>query len=269
MPPGQIGGKEIFDWKDIDSEAARPAKEALALLRSTKPPYSPPALVRIQASDLSSGAKAASREVMIAAHRAVRLAAPRFDLFQKGLHAQFDYDWTLAETVDGTVILQSRLYGQALEEIPIPFTDFRDLTRRFQQVMMTKLTQVRYVWPFGDGVPIIINDLAFDIPASYHVQVQPTMLSDLNKNVSTTTEPFTITKCQADADKIELPGPYPSDLGAIVPDPFSALGYRVLITPPPRSDWRLTALVVFFTLLLLGAGFFAAVVHVRLQRHKH
>jgi hypothetical protein len=133
--------------------------------------------------------------------------------------------------------------------------------------MTTKLTQVKYVWPFGDGIPIIINDLAFDVPAEYSVQVQRTVWSDLNKNLSAPSGPFTIVKCQAGIDKIELPGPYSADLGTIQPDPFSSIGYRVLIAPPPRSDWRLTALEVAFTLSLLGAGLLAAVAHVRLRRN--
>jgi ABC-type phosphate/phosphonate transport system substrate-binding protein len=265
MPAGQIGGQEIYDWKDIDSEAARPAKEALSLLRSTKPHYSPPALVRVQAGDLPNGAKAARREVVIAARRAVRRAIPHFDLFQTGVHKKPDYDWILAETTDGTVILESRLYDQAPEEIPIPFTDFKDLTQRFLQVMTTRLTQVRYVWPFGDGVPIFINDLSFDLPAKYSVQVQRTVWPDLNGNLWST-EPFSIVKCQADVEKVELPGPYPADLGTIDPDPFSSFGYRVLITPPPRSDWRLAVLGSIFTFSLLGSGILAVVAHVRTRR---
>ncbi|UCC48674.1 MAG: protein kinase, partial [Gemmatimonadota bacterium] len=170
MAPDQIDEGDFLTWRNINR--APNARRALANLRWLARERPAPVTVDVRSS--SANDAGVPEEYLEAARQAVRLSGTEFVNYDGDFHAHRDYIWTLSPIHDGAILMTSRIAGSDIDdqEFQISFRDAEDLTRRFGNLIHTRLHRIRYVWPYRTEYPTVIRDVGFNMPLDAVVKVR-------------------------------------------------------------------------------------------------
>ncbi len=246
---------DFLEWRDFNKTPD--ARRALAALRwlAKVPPNPVPIQIRKPHGDDSIHPR-----YLEAAREAVRLSGTEFVLYDEDFHQQYDVLWTLSQTHEDSLVIQSEMVGSGLEpqvfHVSFRRDDLESLVQRIGQEIKNHMHRIRYIWPFDTSIPRVLRDVEFNLPAGTRMKAIKVQWNDLTSNEFIRDRPFDVQVLSSDFHSFQLAGDgFPRRAEQEFDfDPMSNTMYRVyLVRPEPTGRLYQVMTGLFIGLYLAGA----------------
>jgi len=204
------------------------------------------------------GYKPVTNEYIDATRRAIQRAGPGWAWFNRERHRKADYKWELSLSEDNSLHILSTALDRS-QELEIPVSDLKDLSRRIRAAMDSELSLIRYVWPFAPQGTVVIRDFEYPPAAGEEVTAQQITWNNRGTHLYTQTTAFPLYTLDVTDERITFrwgrSETQPPNNGANVFDVTGQSPVRVLV---PRqhlpAPWIRQLTSVFVLLLVVTTG---------------
>ena len=244
-------------WKTVkESDEVDVALQELRDLSTAQPYVNVIEVAR--ATTLPTGYKPVTDEYIDATRRAIQRAGPGWAWFNRERHRTADYKWELSLSEDNSLHIVSSALGRS-QELEIPVSDLKDLSRRIRAVMDSELSLIRYVWPFAPQGTVVIRDFEYPPAPGEPVTAQQIAWNNRGTHLYKEVTAFPLYTLDVTDERITFRwGPsetQPPNNGANVFDVTGQSPVRVLV---PRqhlpAPWIRQLTSVFVLLLVVTTG---------------
>lgn len=248
---GNLG--DVLFWINKNSSGdhgteTRIAQRALNDLRSLARTRIRPAIINIQVKKETG----LSEDHAEAARHAVRLSGTELMLKEKvSQESKTDITWTLEAIHDEAIILTSQIERHPEEttqifRISYKKGNMKDLTKRFGDIIQSRMHRIRYIWPYKN-LPTVIRDISFPIDKEVSVEKLTWIDPEINKYSVSSSFPAEAIRVD-DLFKFQLKD---FDEGHNdFNDPLNNVSYRVVLKRPTEENTTLTVLTGVYVALM-------------------